>query len=74
MNCLGCCNLQKHSLASPAQGVGAAGSNIRVDLSEVDMVLMPNFSPGGQMVWAPILDKHIRTHTHTHSPTATFTT
>ena len=67
MHRLGCTNVQKHSLASPAQGVGAAGSNIRADFAEVNVVLHAKFQPGGQTVWPPIRDEHARTHTQTDS-------
>ena len=38
---------------------------------------MPNFSPGDQTVWPPIVDEHtlmhtlMHTHTHTHAHTRT---
>ena len=68
MHRLGCTDVQKHSLAFPAQGVGAVGSNIRADLSEVNVVLHAKFQPWGQTVWPPIPDEHACTHTHRQSP------
>ena len=64
MHRLGYTDLQKHSLASPAQGVGAAGPNIRVDLSVVDAVLHAKFQPQGSNGVAAYSG---RTHTHTHT-------
>ena len=47
IHCLGCTNIQKHSLASQAKGVGVAGSNIHADLSGTDLVLHAKFQPWG---------------------------
>ena len=66
MHRLGCKDLRKHS---PAQGVGAAGSNIHVDLSRVDVVLHAKFQLWGSNGVAAYSG---RTHTHTHTQTVTF--
>ena len=62
MHCLGCTDLQKHSLASPSTGWGTVGSNICVDLSGVDVVLHAKFQPWGS--------NHVAAYsgqTHTHA-------
>ena len=68
MHCLGCTDLQKHSLASPTKGVGVAGSNIRIDLSSVDVVLHAKVHPRGPNGMATY-SRRTNTHAHTHTPT-----
>ena len=59
--------LQKHSLASRTGG-GATGSNIRVDLFRVDVVLHTKFQPwGSNGVAAYYIQIRAHTNTHTHT-------
>ena len=60
-------------LTPPPRGWGASGSNIRVDLSRVDVVLHAKFQPVGSNGVAPYSGRtpphtHTPTHTQTHTP------